>query len=442
VGPNRPAPWTRGQLSAPRPRSVTPCEAALSTPHSRPVLSASGLTFRWPDGTPLFDDLDLDVPVGSAGLVGTNGSGKTTLLRLLSGELAPTRGAVAASGRVGVLPQDLALRTDVRVDEHLGIAEVRRALAALEGGDASAAVYDAIGDRWDVEQRAEAELTRVGLPAGILDRPLGALSGGQVVQLGLVRLLLEECPVLVLDEPTNNLDRAARERLYDVFGGWRGTLLVVSHDRDLLERMDRIAELRDGEVRWFGGGYGAYAAQVAVEQDAAAQAVSAARQDVRRRRVERADAERAIAQRRRVGARAARTGGLGRAEIDYQRNRSERTAASTRRVHDVRMVDARARLDEAAARLREDDEIRVDLPGTAVPGRREVLRADAVLAPGSPSLSAWPARSGWRWSERTGAARRPCCTRSPAWCSRARAPSGSGCRCDSSPSASTCSIRG
>jgi ATPase subunit of ABC transporter with duplicated ATPase domains len=349
------------------------------------VLSASDLAFSWPDGSPVVDGLDLVVPSGRSGLVGANGSGKTTLLRLLAGELTPARGAVHAAGRLGYLPQDLGLRADERVDEHLGIAAVRRALAALEAGDASVAVYDAIGDRWDVEERARAELARVGLPDDVLDRRLGELSGGEVVQLGLARLLLDGCDVLLLDEPTNNLDRTARARVHDLVDGWRGSLLVVSHDRELLERVDRIVELHEGEVRWFGGPFSAYVAQLAAEQDAARQAATAARQDLRRQRQDRLDAERAIAQRRRVGNRTARSGGLGRAEINYQRNRAEKTAAASRSTHDARIAEARSRLDAAEARVREDQSVRIDLPETAVPPRREVLRTPGlVLRTGRP----------------------------------------------------------
>ena len=191
-------------------------------------------------------------------------------------------------GRLGYLPQDLVLRADVRVDEHLGIAQVRRAIDAIEGGDPDPDHFAVVGDRWDVEERSLAELHRVGLPDDVLDRRLGELSGGEVTQLALARLLLDAPDVLLLDEPTNNLDRDARERLVEVVDAWRGSLLVVSHDRELLEHVDRVGELREWnggrEVRWYGGGWSSYAEQVAGEQAAAEQAVRAAESDVRRQR--------------------------------------------------------------------------------------------------------------------------------------------------------------
>ena len=344
------------------------------------VIAASGLGFAWPDGTPVLDGLDLLVGPGRSGLVGVNGAGKSTLLRLVAGDLQPTAGHVQVAGVVGYLPQDLTLDVDQPADDFLGIGPVRRAIRAVEGGAVDEALFDTIGDAWDVEDRAAAELGRLGLPADVLDRRLGELSGGEVTQLGLARLLLRRPDVLVLDEPTNNLDAAARERLYDVVEGWTRSLLVVSHDRELLERMDRIGDLRDGAVRWYGGGYSSYAAQVRAEQEAARQAVATARSEVRRQRNERVEAERMLATRKRVARKAEATTGLGKAAINAKRQQAEESAARHRRVQDDRVERARDRLTEAEARLREDREIRIDLPGTEVPRGRVVLQGELAIS--------------------------------------------------------------
>jgi ATPase subunit of ABC transporter with duplicated ATPase domains len=345
-----------------------------------PVITASGLGFAWPDGTPVLDGLDLLVSAGRSGLVGVNGAGTSTLLRLLAGLLTPTSGHRHVSGEVGSLPQDLTLDVDQRVEDFLGIGQVRRAVGAVAGGAHDQHLFDTIGDDWDVEDRAVAELARLGLPADVLDRRLGQVSGGEATELGLARLLLRRPDVLLLDEPTNNLDAAARGRLYDVVEGWSRSLLVVSHDRALLERMDRIGDLRDGAVRWYGGGYSSYAAQVAAEQDAARQAVTSARSDVRRQRNDRVEAERVLAQRRRQGKKAAATQGLPKIVIGAKKRAAEESAAKYRRVHDQRLDAARDRLTEAEARLREDREIRIDLPGTEVPRGRVVLEGDLAVS--------------------------------------------------------------
>ena len=349
------------------------------------VLSFSGVGLTWPDGTVAFDGLDLLVSPGRSGLVGANGSGKSTLLKLAAGELRPTSGSVSVAGEVDYLPQDLTLDRGRRVDDFLGIGTALRALRRLDAGTGGPADVEAVGDQWDVEERAAAELERLGLPAAVLERPLGELSGGEVVRLGLARLLLRRPDVLLLDEPTNNLDAAARSRLYDVLGSWTRTLLVVSHDRELLERVDRIGELRDGAVRWYGGGFSAYVEQVRAEQEAAEQAVSAAKSDLRRQQSDRVEAERVIAQRKRQGRQAQLSGGIPKIVSGNLKRKAENSAASYRKVHEERLESARGRLDEAQARLREDRTIRVDLPATEVPRGRVVLTTqDLVIRTGAP----------------------------------------------------------
>ena len=221
-------------------------------------LTCSDVSFEWPDGTTVLDGFDWSVGSGRTALVGLNGSGKSTLLKLVAGELTPRVGSVRTAGEVGYLPQDLTLATGVRVEEALGVAVARAALHAIESGETDEAHFTAVGDDWDVEERARATLDELGLPHVGLDHTVGDLSGGESVLLRLAALLLARPDVLLLDEPTNNLDRRARRRLYDAVASWRGVLVVVSHDRELLELVDQIAELRDGEIRWYGGNFTAY----------------------------------------------------------------------------------------------------------------------------------------------------------------------------------------
>ena len=355
----------------------------MSAPPS--VLAFSGVSHTWPDGAAVIDDLDLLVPAGRSGLVGVNGSGKSTLLRLAAGLLTPTRGSVTVVGEVCYLPQDLTLDRERQVDDLLGIAGPLRALRRLDAGSGDPADLEAVADDWDVEERATAELERLGLSPGLLDRRLGELSGGEVVRIALARLLLRRPDVLLLDEPTNNLDATARATLHEVLGSWPRTLLLVSHDRDLLERMDRIGDLRHGRVRWYGGGFSAYAEQVRAEQEAAEHAVTAARSDLRRQRTDRVEAERVLAQRRRQGRQAQLSGGIPKIVAGAKKNAAERSAASYRKVHDERVESARERLGEAEARMREDRTIQVALPRTEVPRGRVVLTTeDLVLRTGAP----------------------------------------------------------
>ncbi|MFD5118090.1 ABC-F family ATP-binding cassette domain-containing protein [Streptomyces sp. NPDC058385] len=342
-------------------------------------LTCSALSFQWQDGTPVLDGLSLAIGRGRTGLVGTNGTGKSTLLRLLAGQLAPSQGSVTVGGSLAYLPQNITLDTALRVDQALGIAERRAALRAIENGDVSEEHFDTVGDDWDVEERALATLGSLGLADVELDRTVGQLSGGETTLLRLAALLLERPDVLLLDEPTNNLDVFARRRLYEAVDSWRsGVLLVVSHDRELLERVDRIAELRSGSVNWYGGGWSAYEEALATQQEAAGRMLRAAEADVRRQKRELEETQIKVARRARHSKKMDAQRKAPRIVAGEKKRSAQESGDKLRGLHEDRLSEAHERREEAAEAIRNDAEIRVSLPHTAVPMGRTVLSIDEL----------------------------------------------------------------
>ena len=342
----------------------------------RSALTLHDLTLTWPDGTAVLDSLDLDLGSGRHGLVGANGSGKSTLLRLMSGELQPVRGSRHALGTVARLPQDPLRGNERSVADVLGISDVRSALRAIESGSTDVAHFEALGDGWDIEERAGAELHRLGLGRLDLDRPIDAVSGGELVLLALGARLLTSPAVLLLDEPTNNLDRVARKRLHEVVAGFAGVLVIASHDRELLEVMDTTHELRDGRVRTFGGGFSVYEEAVAAEQETARRHVRDAESDLRRQRRELADAQVTLARRRRYGQKMFEEKRAPKVVMGTRKRAAQVSAGKLRGRMESEVGAARDRLAEAAASVRDDREISFDLPATRVPGARVVLTTD------------------------------------------------------------------
>lgn len=343
-----------------------------------PSITLTGLSFSWPDGTAVLEDLSGTFGTGRTGLIGDNGSGKSTLLRLIAGELAPSSGAVAASGTVGHLPQNLPLRTGAAVADLLGIRSRLTALRAIEDGDSDPAQYDALGEDWDVEARSLAALSRNGLDGIGLDRSVGTLSGGEAMLVALTGLRLAGDDIVLCDEPTGDLDRFARHRLYDAIGSWPGTLLVVSHDVELLNLMDATAELHAGELTVVGGPYDSYREQLAREQAAAAQDLRTAEQQLRAERRRRVEAQTALDRRRRY------------ARTDFENRRRPKmimkaraqeaqvSAGKLRGQHDASVDAARQQVAERERALRDDPRIAIDLQDPAVPaGRRLAQLEDA-----------------------------------------------------------------
>lgn len=234
----------------------------------------------------LFDSLDLTVAPGDVvGVVGANGAGKSTLLRLLAGRDAPQAGTVSlapADAFVGWLPQEHERAVGETVADYIArrtgcaqaTSDMDAAAAAL--GDPSLAAagvdpadaYSSALDRWlasgaaDLDDRIPAVLADLGLDLDGADRTLmTSLSGGQAARVGLAALLLSRFDIVLLDEPTNDLDLDGLERLEAFVRGLRGGVVLVSHDREFLARcVTRVLELdlAQSSNRVFGGGYDAY----------------------------------------------------------------------------------------------------------------------------------------------------------------------------------------
>ncbi|MEO7753229.1 MAG: ABC-F family ATP-binding cassette domain-containing protein [Terracoccus sp.] len=224
----------------------------------------------------LFEHLDLTVAPGDVvGVVGANGAGKTTLLRLLAGESAPLEGRVSTAPSdafVGWLPQEHERLPGETVADYLGrrtgataaTAAMETTAAALGSEEPGAdEAYAVALDHWlasgapDLEDRIEPVLGELGLDVG-RDALMTSLSGGQAARVALAALLLSRFDVVLLDEPTNDLDLAGLERLESFVHGLRGGAVLVSHDREFLSRcVTRIVELdlAQNSVAVHDGGY-------------------------------------------------------------------------------------------------------------------------------------------------------------------------------------------
>ncbi len=232
-------------------------------------------------------DVNLTLQAGSRmGLVGVNGSGKSTLFRIISGDMAPDSGTVSLvkGTRVGVLTQDADIQSDLTIQQELErvfepVREMERRLRAMEHemeaahsdpeafrqlSNAYARLMDRFEDAGGYEwpSRIQGVLAGLGFARGRETQPANLLSGGEKTRLCLARLLLTQPELLMLDEPTNHLDLASTQWLEETLKKYRGTVMVISHDRYFLNAVcDCMAELSMRRLTQYSGNYDQFAAQ-------------------------------------------------------------------------------------------------------------------------------------------------------------------------------------
>jgi ATPase subunit of ABC transporter with duplicated ATPase domains len=345
----------------------------MSAPSTSAAVALDRLTFAWPDGSVALDAISGSFSTGRTGLVGRNGAGKSTLLRLIAGELTPTSGAITASGDVAHLPQRLILDTGRRVAELLGISGPLDAVRAITAGDVDPVHFDAVGEDWDIEARAEASLAEAGLDPSFLDRTVGELSGGEAVLVAIAGIRLRRAPVTLLDEPTNNLDREARTRLSEMVRAWKGTLIVVSHDIALLELMDDTAELYGSTLNVFGGPYSQWRAWLDGEQDAARQAERDAAQVLKKEKRQRMEAESKLASRAQMGRKAFEEKRVPKIVANGRKMAAQVSAGRLRTEVAEKEAAAKQAREAAGHRVRNDASMKIELPDPGVSSSRRIL---------------------------------------------------------------------
>ncbi len=350
-------------------------------------ITLSGLSWSTPDGRPLFSSLDLSFVTDRTGLVGRNGVGKTTLLRLILGELSPSVGRLSINGTLGVLRQTVQVGPNDTVAD---LFEVRDALALLRRAeDGQATVEELNHADWTLEARLAAALDRLALDVQP-DTPLASLSGGQRTRLGLAALLFAAPDFILLDEPTNNLDRDGRRAVIDLLANWRAGAIVISHDRELLDTMDAIVELSSLGATRYGGNWSHYRERKAIELAAARHDLDDAEKrldEVARRTQERTERQ---ARRDRAGRAARDKGGAPRIALNARKAESENTSGAASRLADRQQMQAQDAAASARRRIEVLQPLSVVLPSTDLPATKTVLRLDQVTAgydPDRPVLS-------------------------------------------------------
>lgn len=344
---------------------------------TQPCILIHQLHYTTPGDKLLFQGLSLALNNEKVGLIGNNGSGKSSLLKLITGEILPDSGTIRTIGSLAYCPQELADKHQT-VADIFHVSEKCAALSRIHQGSIDEKDYSIIGDDWLFAEPIRQHLETFQLDHLAFDQPLTNLSGGEKTKLMLAQAFYINADFMLLDEPTNHLDLSARHLLYEAITRWQKGLLVVSHDRMLLNLMDKTIELTSLGMRSFGGDYDAYLAQKTVLQQAAQHDLIDAKKALQKTKTSIQETREPSEQKRSQGRALFRTGKIDRLFANSQRGRSERTQCrlSKQNLHALNQVESH--LEEAKSKIELSQEMTIELPKTDVPNGKAIVQIEKL----------------------------------------------------------------
>ena len=227
---------------------------------------ANALTYIHPNGEVLFNNLNFSILSGDkVSIVGNNGVGKSTLLRIIAGELKQTHGEILFSKHLYYVPQHLRQFDDLTISMALQIDGKINALQAILAGNVSQENFDLLDDDWDIEEKTKKALAYWDIADLPLSQKISSLSGGEKTKVFLAGIQIYSPDIILLDEPSNHLDVQSRTTLYKFIEESKSTILIVSHDRTLLNKINTTMELTPNSIEIYGGNYDFYHQQKEVK---------------------------------------------------------------------------------------------------------------------------------------------------------------------------------
>lgn len=347
---------------------------------SAPRIIINNLSFHLEHTSVFFSDISMCFESLKYGIVGDNGVGKTTFLKLLLTELLPDEGSIQCDGKINFVPQShVSVPQEATFYDVLGVTEIIDALARINQGNSTAQDFDKVSDNWDIESRIEQALQAFQLWPIDLDTLFASLSGGQKTKVLLAKTLIFPADFVIFDEPTNNLDKQARDELYRYVDAYNKGMIVVSHDRKLLNKMDVIIEMSTKGISLYGGNYDFYHQQKELELQALQQDYLEAQQSITQTKRSIQSTRERHEKSQSKGKAQRKSGGQAKIILDAMKSRSEKTKAKMTTQEDKMITEKQANLLHIREKIEIKQDMNISLDATRVPNGKVVLKIEHLL---------------------------------------------------------------
>lgn len=343
------------------------------------MILLQNISFGFPGGNLLFNHINLTIPSSSkSALVGSNGMGKSTLLKIIANEIQPQEGTVNIQGEIFYVPQMFGNFNHLTIAECLNIDQKLFALEKITVGEVDEHYFEILNDDWDIEERCRNALQYWNLQNFDLNQKLENLSGGQKTKVFLAGIQINQPNVIILDEPTNHLDLEGRKLLYDLIEKVNATVVIVSHDRMLLNLVDTIFELSNQGIATYGGNYDFYTEQKEVEDEALQNDIHAKERALKKAK----EKERETIERKQKldarGKQKQEKSGVARIMMNTLRNNAEKNTSKLKSVHAEKISGISGDLRDLRSSVRNSDQMKVNFNDSGLHSGKILMTVENV----------------------------------------------------------------
>lgn len=323
------------------------------------MLILQNISYIHPDKNLLFETINLTVNrQDKIALIGNNGSGKSTLLKIMAQELQPLDGQLHALAEPYYVPQIFGQYNQLSIGQALGVEDKLRALHNILEGNATEENFNVLNDDWTIEDRCAEALNYWQLNKLDLSQKIETLSGGQKTKVFLAGISIHQPDLVLLDEPSNHLDISGRELLYEYIQSTKSTLIVVSHDRKLLNLLNNICELTKHGIKVYGGNYAFYTEQKQIEINALNQDLQSKEKALRKAK----EKEREVTERQQKldsrGKAKQEKAGIAKIMMNTLRNKAENSTSKMKGVHAEKICGISQELQELRSSVPDTDKMK------------------------------------------------------------------------------------
>lgn len=331
------------------------------------MLSLQNISYIHPNKDLLFENINLTVSNHQKiALIGNNGIGKSTLLKLIANKLTPYKGQIAVNAKPYYVPQVFGQYNSQTIAQALQVEDKLNALKEILSGKLTERNYTLLSDDWEIEERCKEALGHWQLKGLDLSQRMESLSGGQKMKVLLAGIFIHQHKLVLLDEPSNHLDISGRTLLYNYIESTKNSLIIVSHDRKLLNLLNTVCELGKNGISVYGGNYNFYAEQKQIENNALTQDFQNKEKALRKaRKKERETLERQ--QKLDVrGKRKQTKAGTSKMMMNKMKNDSENSTSKVKSVHADKINSISQELQELRSSLPGIDKMKFDFDNSAL----------------------------------------------------------------------------